>query len=51
MRVLVTGASGKLGQFVCRELREQHELVLMSRQKPAPEFGDLPWIQGDLAVF
>jgi nucleoside-diphosphate-sugar epimerase len=51
MKVLITGASGRLGPFVIRELREQHELVLMSRQEPAPEFSDLPWIQGDLNNF
>lgn len=51
MKILITGASGKLGPFVIRELREQHELVLMSRQQPAPEFADLPWIQGDLNSF
>lgn len=51
MKVLVTGASGKLGEFIIRELREQYELVLMSRREPAPEFSGLPWVQGDLNVF
>lgn len=51
MKVLITGASSKLGKFVIRELRTQHELVLMSRQEPASEFSDLPWIQGDLTLF
>ena len=51
MKVLITGASSKLGKFVIRELRSQYELVLMSRQQPAPEFSDLPWIQGDLTLF
>ena len=51
MKVLITGASSKLGKFVIRELRTQHDLVLMSRQQPAPEFSDLPWIQGDLTLF
>jgi nucleoside-diphosphate-sugar epimerase len=51
MKVLVTGASGKLGEFVSRELMGRHDLVLMSRRKPSPEFADLPWIQGDLTVF
>jgi UDP-glucose 4-epimerase len=51
MKVLITGASSKLGKFVIRELRTQHELVLMSRQEPASEFSDLPWVQGDLTSF
>ena len=51
MKVLVTGASGKLAQFVIRALIERHELVLMSRQKPDPAFAALPWVQGDLNVF
>jgi nucleoside-diphosphate-sugar epimerase len=51
MKVLVTGASGKLGKFVIQALMEQHDLILMSRQKPLPEFAKLPWVQGDLNVF
>jgi len=51
MKVLITGASGRLGEFVIRELVDRHELVLMSRQKPAAEFEYLPWVQGDLTVF
>jgi nucleoside-diphosphate-sugar epimerase len=51
MKVLVTGASGRLGEFVVRELLDRHELVLMSRQKPAEAFRHLPWVQGDLTNF
>jgi nucleoside-diphosphate-sugar epimerase len=51
MKVLVTGASGQLGPFVIRALQEQHDLVLMSRHKPDPEFAGFPWIQGDLTVY
>jgi nucleoside-diphosphate-sugar epimerase len=51
MKVLVTGASGQLGPFVIRALRERHDLVLMSRQPPDAEFAALPWLQGDLTVF
>jgi nucleoside-diphosphate-sugar epimerase len=51
MKVLVTGASGQLGPFVIRALQEQHDLVLMSRQKLAPAFAAFPWVQGDLTVF
>ena len=51
MKVLVTGASGQLGTFVIRALRERHDVVLMSRQPPAAEFAALPWVHGDLTVF
>ena len=51
MKVLITGASGRLAGYVIRELADQHELVLTSRRKPAEEFSDLPWVQGDLTNF
>ncbi len=51
MKVLVTGASGQLGTFVIRALRERHEVVLMSRHQPDAEFAALPWVHGDLTVF
>ena len=51
MRVLITGASGKLAGFIIRELRDQYQLVLTSRRKPDAEFFDLPWIEGDLNSF
>lgn len=51
MKVLITGASGRLGAFVIRELAEQHTLTLMSRRQPPDEFSHLPFIQGDLNNF
>jgi nucleoside-diphosphate-sugar epimerase len=51
MNVLVTGASGQLGSFVIRALRERHDLVLMSRRPPDPAFAQFSWVQGDLTVF
>ena len=51
MKVLITGASGRLGEFVIRELTDQHSLVLMSRRTPPAEFSHLPFIQGDLNNF
>ena len=51
MKILITGASGRLAGFVIRELAKSHELVLTSRRKPAEEFSNFPWIQGDLTCF
>ena len=51
MRVLITGASGKLGAYIIRELMADHELVLFSRSQPADEFSRFPWVQGDLNSF
>ncbi len=51
MKVLITGASGRLSGYVIRELADQHELVLTSRREPAEEFSEMPWVQGDLANF
>ena len=51
MKVLVTGASGKLAAYIIRDLAADYELVLMSRRKPADEFAHLPWIEGDLASY
>jgi len=49
VKVLVTGASGRLAPFVIRELRDDYEIVLSSRRRPDEEFADLAWVQGDLA--
>ncbi len=52
MRVLVTGASGRLGPFVIRELLEGgHEVALFSRRPPADEFRHLPLVLGDINCF
>ena len=51
MKVLITGASGRLGAYVIRELEAEHSLVLMSRRTPPDEFSHLPFIQGDLNNF
>jgi len=51
MKVLVTGASGRLGPFVVTELEAAgHELVLLCRSRP--EAADRwPWVQGDITCF
>ena len=51
MKVLVTGASGRLSGYVISELKSRYELVLTSRRPPSAEFADLQWIQGDLNNF
>jgi nucleoside-diphosphate-sugar epimerase len=48
MKVLITGANGKLAAYVIRALAADHELVLFSRKQPAAEFAQYPWVQGDL---
>lgn len=51
MKVLVTGASGRLGPFVVKELEDAgHELVLMSRSRPAAA-DRWPWVEGDVTSF
>jgi UDP-glucose 4-epimerase len=51
MRVLVTGASGRLGEFVIADLESAgHDLVLMSRRRPAAA-DRWPWVQGDINSF
>lgn len=51
MKVLITGANGKLGAYVIRALAADHELVLFSRRQPDAEFAQYPWIQGDLTDY
>ena len=51
MRVLITGASGRLAQYMVKELRGRQELVLFSRRPLPQDRADLPWVQGDLNVF
>lgn len=51
MKVLITGANGKLAAYVVRALAQEHELVLFARHQPAAEFARYPWIQGDLTDF
>jgi nucleoside-diphosphate-sugar epimerase len=52
MKVLVTGASGKLGPFVIRDLMNAgHEVILFSRRPPADELSHLPLILGDINNF
>ena len=51
MKVLITGASGRLARYLIRELVNKYELILTSRHQPPEEFANLPWIQADLTCF
>lgn len=51
MRVLITGGSGRLAEYVVKALEEDYELVLFSRSRPPEDRGHLPWVQGDLNCF
>ena len=51
MKVLITGASGRLAGFVIRELAGEHELILTSRRQPPKEFSSFPWVKADLNCF
>jgi len=52
MKVLVTGASGKLAPFVIQDLLDHgHEVVLFSRRPPAEKFNRLPLVLGDINNF
>lgn len=52
MRVLITGASGRLGPYVAAELEQAgHELVLFSRRQPPEELRKWPWVQGDIRIY
>ena len=49
MKVLVTGANGRLGPFIIRDLISAgHEVVLFSRRDPVKEFSHLPITLGDI---
>ena len=51
MKVLITGASGRLAGYVARELADRYELVLTSRRRPPEDMARFPWIEGDLPSF
>ncbi len=52
MRVLVTGASGRLAPYVIRDLLAAgHEVALFARRRPVEEFAALPLTIGDINCF
>ena len=46
--ILVTGASGFIGQALAKQMARSHEVLCMSRKDPAL---GLPWIRGEFASF
>ena len=51
MKVLITGASGRLAKYVIHELVNEYELILTSRHQPSEEFAHLHWRKADLTCF
>ncbi|HMN29640.1 MAG TPA: NAD(P)-dependent oxidoreductase [Caldilineaceae bacterium] len=51
MNVLITGGNGKLAAYLIRELAPNHEIVLFARPRPADEFSQYRWVEGDLTDF
>jgi nucleoside-diphosphate-sugar epimerase len=52
MKVLVTGASGRLGPHVVKALEDAgHDLVLTSRRPVPAEIAHWPWIQADIREY
>jgi UDP-glucose 4-epimerase len=50
VKILVTGGTGAIGRFVCRELEAQgHEPVIASRHRPAATSQANEWVQWDMA--
>lgn len=46
--ILVTGASGLIGNALARSLSAKHQVLCMSRQSPGP---GLTWIRGEFSAF
>jgi nucleoside-diphosphate-sugar epimerase len=46
--ILVTGASGFIGQALSVALAEKHDVICMSRKSPGL---DLPWVRGEFGSF
>ena len=46
--VLITGASGFIGQALAASMAEKHKVICMSRKNPGL---DLPWVRGEFGAF
>ena len=52
MNVIITGGSGRLAQYVIKELERGHELLLFDRVQPREDSRtDHPLLKGDLTCF
>ncbi|HSY16463.1 MAG TPA: NAD(P)-dependent oxidoreductase [Jatrophihabitantaceae bacterium] len=50
MKILVTGGTGAIGRFVCRELEAQgHVPVIASRNRPTGSSDAAEWVEWDMA--
>ena len=50
--ILVTGASGFIGQALAASLAKTHEVICMGRRPPGPAAGSgLPWVRGYFGAF
>ncbi len=47
-KILVTGASGLIGNALSKSLSAHHEVICMSRKSPGL---DLPWVRGEFGSF
>jgi nucleoside-diphosphate-sugar epimerase len=50
MRVLLTGAAGKIGRVILAHLVDRHDWILTDR-RPVREARGLPFVQADLGDF
>jgi UDP-glucose 4-epimerase len=50
MRIVITGASGNVGTALLRRMRDDHQLIGVSRRRPDAEpYRDVTWVEVDLA--
>lgn len=51
LRVLLTGATGGLGPFVLEELKQNHEVVVFSRQPRPDGLSGVDWVTGEITDY
>lgn len=50
MRIMVIGASRGLGRALVEGLAQSHELIGVSRSRPADLAPDIQWIEADMSA-